>query len=250
MDEAVAKAMKPFARDGTGAVERDVWDSYRICGGHAGLPVLAGHARDPRLITGRPSWDGTREPEVVGWYAGAPRELIDFGDRQRVAAAEHAGRVWDRWQEVAAGHPVAHDESVFYHRHLAAGGTRASYPASSEAVDYRLQPAVRDWAEIAPTLSRPDIADHFTFGHDPVGIGQRSRQDYVSTYAASLLPRRNVLTLDGWWHDLDEEPLHGGCHGRATCVHEPDMAGGHLGAQAYLDDLPGDTLLVNVRCHV
>ncbi|MFF4378445.1 hypothetical protein [Kitasatospora sp. NPDC001547] len=249
VDEAVAEAMRPFASDGAGAVERDVWDSYRITGG-GGLPVLPGHEDDPRLVAGRPFPDGTPDGAEPGLCAGGPRELIDFRDRQRTEAAEHTGLVWDRWREVAAEHPVAHGESVFYGRHLADGGTRASYPGSREAVAYRAQPALRAWAEVAPALERRDLGDHFTFDWDPVGIGERSREEFTLAYAFSLLPPRGVLTLGGWWCDGDEEPLHGACRGRATCDHEPEVAGRHQDLLAYLIGLPGDTLLVNVRCHV
>ncbi|WP_256102662.1 hypothetical protein [Streptomyces sp. Ncost-T10-10d] len=250
VDEAVAEAMTPFARDGVGAVERDAWDCFRICGGTVGLPVLADYEDDARLITDRPRWDGTLEPSLPGMCAGGPRGLIDFRDALRAKAAEHAGRVWDRWREVASCHPAADDESVFFYRHLAAAGTRASYETSQEAADYRAQPAVRAWAEVAPTMARPDIADHFSFGWNAVGIGQRSREEYVATYEFSLLPSRNVLTPGGWWYELDEAPLHGACHSRAECVHEPDVGEGHRGVQSYLLALPADTLLVNVRCHV
>ncbi|MFI6731245.1 hypothetical protein, partial [Streptomyces atratus] len=195
VDEAVSKAMKPFARDGVGAVERDVWDNFRICGGSVGLPVLAGYEDDPGLIIDGPRWDGTLEPGLPGMCAGGSRGLIDFRDALRAKAAEHAGRVWDRWWEVASHHPAADEESVFFYRHLAAAGTRASYETSQEAAGYRAQPAVRAWTEVAPTLARPDIADHFSFGWDAVGIGQRSREEYVATYEFSLLSSRNVLTL-------------------------------------------------------
>lgn len=250
VDEAVSEAMAPFARDGVGAVERDVWDNFRICGGAVGLPVLAGYEDDPRLIAGRPHWDGTPDQGLPGIYAGGPRGLIDFGDALRAEAAEHAGRVWDRWRDVTLCHPRADDESVFYYRHLAVAGTGTSYETSQEAADYRAQPALRAWAEVAPALARPDIADHFSFGWNAVAIGQQSREEYVERYEFSLLPARNVLTLGGWWYDLDEEPLHGACHSGAGCAHEPDVGEGHLGVQSYFLALPADTLLVNARCHV
>lgn len=242
--------MNPFARDGVGALERNAWDNFRICGGSAGLPVLAGHEDDPGLITARPYGDGTLEPGLPGMCAGGPRGLIDFRDALRAEAAAHTARVWDRWREIASLHPAADDESVFFHRHLAATGTRAMYETSQEAADYRAQPAVRAWSEAAPALARPDIADHFSFGWNPAGIGRRSREEYVATYEFSLLPSRNVLTRGGWWHDLGEAPLHGACPGGAGCAHEPDAGEGHLGVQSYLLALPADTLLVNVRCHV
>lgn len=249
VDEAVAEAMAPFASDGVGAVERDVWDSYRICGS-LGLPVLAGHEGDPRLIADRPRWDGSLEPALPGECAGGPRGLIDFRDALRAEAADHAGRVWDRWQEVVSRHVAPDGESMFFYRHLAAGGTRDSYETSREAADYRAQPAVRAWGDVAPVLARPDIADHFSFGWDPVGIGQRSREEYVATYEFSLLPLRNVLTLSGWWYELGDGPLHGACHAPLECVHEPDFGMEHVGVQSYLIAVPAETLLVNVHCHV
>ncbi|MFD9595744.1 hypothetical protein ACFWA9_23760 [Kitasatospora sp. NPDC059973] len=249
MDEAVAEAMAPFARDGVGAVERDVWGSYRICRS-VGLPVLAGHEGDLGLTADRPRWDGSLEPALSGECAGGPRGLIDLRDALRAEAADHAGQVWDRWQEVVSRHLAPDDESVFFDRHLAAGGSRDSYETSREAADYRAQPAVRAWVDVAPVLARPDIADHFSFGWDPVGIGQRSREEYVVTHEFSLLPPRNVLTLSGWWYELGDAPLHGACHGPLGCVHEPDFGMGHVGVQSYLVAVPAETVLVNVHCHV
>ncbi|WP_354637655.1 hypothetical protein [Kitasatospora camelliae] len=250
VDEAVAEAMKPFARDGEGAVERDVWDTYRICGGTVGLPVKAGHEDDPRLIATRPHGDGTPDPDLPGVAAGAPRGLVDFRDALRAEVAEHAGRVWDRWQEVAARHPGAEHEEAFYRRHLASGGTPATYPTSREAAAYQDQPAVRAWAEVAPALARPDLADHLRFSWNPMHIGRVSREDYAAGVASALLPDRNVLTLGGWWYELGEDPLHGACHGPADCHHRPDVEEHGVGVLAYLLALPADTLLVNVRCHV
>ncbi|MFJ7061421.1 hypothetical protein ACIQVA_27485 [Streptomyces microflavus] len=249
VDEAVAEAMAPFEMDGAGGMGWEVWDSYRIRGSVA-LPVLAGHEGDPRLIADRPRWDGSLDPAVPGECAGGPRGLIDFRDALRAEAADHAGRLWDRWQEVVSHHLVPDDESVFFHRHLAAGGTRDSYETSREATDYRAQSAVRAWVDIAPALARPDIADHFSFGWNPVGIGQRSREEYVAIHEFSILPLRNVLTLSGWWYEVGDPPLHGACHGPLECAHEPDFGREHVGVQSYLNALPAETLLVNVHCHV
>ncbi|MFD0278085.1 hypothetical protein ACFVHB_29840 [Kitasatospora sp. NPDC127111] len=249
VDEAVAEAMRPFLTEGEGPVEHWMWDSYRI---RAGLPVLAGHESDPRLITTRPWRDGTPEPDAPGRTAGAPRGLVDFRDALRAEAAEHAGRVHDRWQDVAARHPGAEPEEAFYHRHLAAGGTHATYGTSREAAAYRAQPALLAWAREAPALARPDIADHFRFAWAPVHISERTREQYTEVWAASVVPSHNVLTLDGWWYEPGEQdhPLHGTCASPAECHHRPGTGKGWPGVLAYLLALPADTLLVNTHCHV
>ncbi|MDG6108660.1 hypothetical protein Daura_24975 [Dactylosporangium aurantiacum] len=61
-----------------------------------------------------------------------------------------------------------------------------------------------------------------------------------------------LLDLAGWWIERNYRPVHGACDSLAGCPHregrtEPwtwvDIA-------AYLERLPGDVLIVRLRCHV
>ncbi|MFF1367547.1 hypothetical protein [Streptomyces virginiae] len=62
---------------------------------------------------------------------------------------------------------------------------------------------------------------------------------------------RHVLTLDGWWYGEDEPAVHGGCDGPDACVHRPPLPWLRGATRTgYLEELPGDTLLVKLRCHV
>ncbi|MGW6576783.1 hypothetical protein ACWGAN_32085 [Streptomyces sp. NPDC054945] len=77
---------------------------------------------------------------------------------------------------------------------------------------------------------------------------------------------RHVLTLDGWWYGEDDPVVHGACDGPDACVHHPPLPGSRettttrypqelpepreTATAGYLEELPGDTLLVELRCHV
>ncbi|MFI9508067.1 hypothetical protein [Nocardia sp. NPDC052566] len=76
------------------------------------------------------------------------------------------------------------------------------------------------------------------------------RVAYVALALEHALPRRNVLSLAGWWCEDGGPGIHGMCHSLADCPHEPDLPAGYDHIADYLAALPGDTLLVNVRCHV
>ncbi|MFF4446272.1 hypothetical protein [Streptomyces sp. NPDC001502] len=68
--------------------------------------------------------------------------------------------------------------------------------------------------------------------------------------SAGTPSHRHVLTLDGWWYGEDD-PVHGDCGGPDACVHRPPLPGPRATATTrYLEELPGDTLLVYLRCHV
>ncbi|WP_406265328.1 hypothetical protein OH779_17635 [Actinacidiphila glaucinigra] len=91
----------------------------------------------------------------------------------------------------------------------------------------------------------------FLQGLDPVeDVGRSERETFVAEQVAYALRRRNVLTLNGWWYEDGGPGIHGECHGPATCPHEPELLAEQERVDGYLLDLPGDTLLVNVKCHV
>ncbi|MEU6878956.1 hypothetical protein [Streptomyces sp. NPDC046712] len=57
-----------------------------------------------------------------------------------------------------------------------------------------------------------------------------------------------MLTLDGWWLNGGSNALHATCD-PAHCPHEPPGPTEWPGSEVYLASLPGDTILVRLRCH-
>ncbi|MFF1408895.1 hypothetical protein ACFVX6_03700 [Streptomyces sp. NPDC058289] len=86
---------------------------------------------------------------------------------------------------------------------------------------------------------------------DPLTVvGERTREEFVTDGAGWALRHHNIPTLDGWWCEAGDEPLHGACDDPATCPHDPPPTRRPGGTAAYLAGLPDDALLVYLRCHI
>lgn len=242
--------MAPFEIDYMCGDELDIWDSWRITGGTAhggGFNVLPGHERDPRLIHELPNrWLTGHEPvpNDFGWCAGGPRELLDFSASQE-EARELADAAWQRWQELAAELPPPQPWQVYRDRKVAEFRT---YSLELAAADYRAQPLVRAFDSYLEELPTERYWYWFLRFTDPVvEVGRASREEFIERRA---LRHRNVLTLEGWWYEDGGPGIHGACHSPAQCPHEPELTAGQDHIDGYLAGLSGDTLLVNVHCHV
>ncbi|MGY5035388.1 hypothetical protein ACWC9U_32060 [Streptomyces sp. 900116325] len=245
VDEAVAEAMAPFQRDFARCEELNIWDHARICGGADGhgFPVLPGHESDPRILHDRPRSKGTVEPNLPGMCAGGPREILDF-TLTRAEAEEIAGEAWDLWHALRALHSPAE--------------SRVSLHESTGQWDedrYWSQPLVRAFDEELDALRQTRRAYRFTAGllnlDEPVeDIGPFGRNEFMARHGRWVQTRRHVLTLGGWWYEVDDARLHGACNNPARCPHEPDVGEGFTATDAYLAGLPADALLINVHCHV
>ncbi|WP_431967716.1 hypothetical protein [Actinacidiphila sp. bgisy160] len=115
----------------------------------------------------------------------------------------------------------------------------------------RAQPLVRAFDACLRTLPTQRYWYWFLQELDPVeDVGRTERETFVEQQVAYALRRRNVLTLGGWWYEDGGPGIHGECHGPAACPHEPELPAEQKRVDGYLLDLAGDTLLVNVKCHV
>jgi len=254
LEAAVAESMAPFEIDYTRGDELDIWDFWHITGGQeahgGGFNVLPGHERDPRLIHEYPVWGYntyTPAPNAFGWCAGGPRRLIDFS-ASREEARELAGAVWERWRQLASELPTAQSWQVYYDRKVGEFRTCSFEQAST---DYRAQPLVRAFDGYLATLPTERYRFWFLgFGDPVIEVGGAGRDEFVERRVSAALHRRNVLTLDGWWYEDGGSGIHGACHSPAECPHEPELPAGQERIDGYLAGLPGDTLLVNLHCHV
>lgn len=252
VEGAVAEAMAPFETDFTAGGDRDIWDAWRITGGTrhgGGFVVLPGHEHDPRLIheiPGRWLTDHETVPNDVGWCAGGPRGLLDFS-ASREEAGELAEAAWRRWHELARELPEARPRGFYIDRYRA----DPHYSAEQADADHNAQPLVRAFEDYLETLPTDRYRFWFLRTGDPVAeAGSARLEDFLARSVRCALPERNVLTLDGWWHEDGAPGIHALCHGPAACPHTPGIPAGQDHVDTYLLDLPADTLLVNVHCHV
>ncbi|MEV6196536.1 hypothetical protein AB0M19_29525 [Streptomyces sp. NPDC051920] len=248
IDGALTAALAPFDQDSDNPVDRGMWDSRRIRGGSTGhgFAVVSGYEDDPRLVHDEPAYDGTPAPSAPGACAGGPRGLLDLSRPQapseRVAAAS-----WDLWQQLSAKHPPALPLSVFEDRwekdpHAFPGGPWADGMLAA----YRAQPLIEAYIHHPWSLGLgyPDVPLHTE--HPIIGF-RGGRADYIREF--SWVPwETDVLTVDGWWRETDGGALHAYCD-PDSCPHEPSGPAVWPGSEAYLSQLPHDTILVRVHCH-
>lgn len=251
IEGAVADAMAPFEIDYTSGEELDIWDGWQITGGKphgGGFNVLPGQEANPRLIHEPPHrWNEYNSAlNDFGWCAGGPRELLDFS-ASREDARQLAETAWQRWQGLAAELPPPEPWMVYYDRHVAEFRT---YSIEQAQADYRGQPLVRAFDDYLATQLTDRYSYWFLRFLDPVvEVGGTRHDEFVRRRVDAALPQRNVLTLDNWWYEDGGPGIHGMCDSPGQCQHPPQLRDQqHI--DRYLADLPGDTLLVNVRCHV
>ncbi|WP_367137608.1 MULTISPECIES: hypothetical protein [Streptomyces] len=111
-EEALKAAMAPFNMNQpeppSGEEPQGEWDWYRVYGGDGdtGLPVLAGHEDDPRIIHNPVFSNGRPRDRRTTRCDGGARGVLDFGTDRSAKAAEATAK-WDAWSRFAAPYPTA-----------------------------------------------------------------------------------------------------------------------------------------------
>lgn len=253
---ALAKAMEPFDSDsGDNPVGRGMWDSRRIRGGSdgRGFAVAPGHADDPRLLHDDPAPDGTPRPNAPGVCAGGPRALLDFS-RPLLAAERAAAASWDLWHTLSAVHPPAVPLADFVDRRR---NDPDAFPGDrwgdAMFAAYRSQPLIEAYLDHPFSLDLGYLGflgDSDPMEH-PVIAYAGTRAEYIRDITWPIPPNTDVLTLDGWWLEMFQDGLratHADCE-PGLCPHDSPQPAVWPGSEAYLAELPGDTILVRVHCH-
>lgn len=253
LDEALAEAMAPFEIDFTRGEDLDIWDGWGICGNGThrdGLQLSPGYEDDPRIVRDR------SDEGVPGWCAGGPREAMAFAGI-RAEARDTARAAWDLWRELSRSHPPAEPRRVVAGTpwrtsqecgagHLADEEARAAFDAQPLVAAYR-----EGVAALLEARRGYDLGGFLQGGAAAETVGRTGREEFAAAESAGTPSHRHVLTLDGWWYGEDDPAVHGACDGPDVCVHRPPLPGPRQTATArYLEELPGDTLLVKLRCHV
>ncbi|WP_328960927.1 hypothetical protein [Streptomyces virginiae] len=253
LDEALAEAMAPFEIDFTRGEDWDIWDAWGICGNGThrdGLQLLPGYEDDPRIVRDR------SDEGVPGWCAGGPREAMAFAEI-RAEARDTARAAWDLWRELSRSHPPAAPRRVvagtpwrtseeYRAGHLVDEEARAAFDAQPLVVAYR-----EGVAALLEARRGYHLGGFLHEGAAAETVGRTGREEFAAAVSAGTPWHRHVLTLDGWWYGEDEPAVHGDCDGPDACVHRPPLPWLRGTTRTgYLEELPGDTLLVKLRCHV
>ncbi|MEU9986382.1 hypothetical protein AB0E10_06125 [Streptomyces sp. NPDC048045] len=226
--DAIAAAMAPYDINGTDewnpAGEWDWWSIHV----HAGSPylVLPAHDGDRRLVTAStvPRRKADLAPLGPLECYGGPRGLLDL-DAMRRRAVEQHDALSAAWDELAAQHPPARPLSEFLARHES---DPDGYPLAQAKEDHLLQPLVQEVAQRA-VAGDPHFGMSF-LTTDPVAHFAEEHEAVRGTALRTAVPGYALLTLDGSWWDASGD-------------------GYWERANAYLDDLAPEAVVVDVLCH-
>lgn len=145
------------------------------------------------------------------------------------------------------------------------GGPRELLDLEPEPLFTRtlIERARRNWQDLTTGLTPEDwvatvataLAEEAAATYD-----EASRDAYFNGHlmdmAASGRGARDLLTLDGWWIEMDGLYHHGGCDAQSGCGHWPESFARpsedddiEEAKARYLRDLPSDIILVAVHGH-
>jgi hypothetical protein len=229
---ALDAAMAPFEAGRGHARERSIWDSWTIRGGSDdfGFVIAGGAADDPRLIHDDPYHTGEKPPSEPGMCAGGPVALLDLA-RPYALATHEAESSWDLWHELARSLPAPRPLKELVAEH-------DTYATAIEL--YRQQPLIRAFRERCGDV--PVAYRLSGLYRDAVPDLGRGRDDFVHRQVAENARQTDLLTVDGWWINADGRAAHRDGDIRAS--------EGPFDVLGYLATLPGDTIVVAVKCHI
>lgn len=247
---ALGAALAPFGE--TSETEWDqgfLWDSWRIDAD--GFWVVAGSEEDPRLIH-----EGPDTPSLPGRCAGAPRALIDLSQAPSLGYSL-AACAWDVWHDLARQHPPALPYGMVLAQLRREHGSSNWFDPEAVNARFEAQPLIQAFRAAHPLGGRS--ADRFSaeFLFHPTALIDAigwNRENWVEDRVPQLTGGSDLLTLDGWWIETDGTANHGTCG--SGCDHAPTEynrarrnSNFRTGMLRYLEALPEDALMVQVRGH-
>lgn len=244
LEAAIGEALAPFEMYGE-FVDRGMWDRWTIRGGSDGSGFSAGPGfeDDPRLIHDAPLHTGEPQPSLPGMCAGGPRGLLDF-DGPRATAVSLAHATWDLWHRLAPEYPPVRPHSAFHRRHLA---DPEAYPGQQAHDDYRAQPLMGAF-EVLSIQGVPEQFRNALIVDDPETVFAGDRAEFVQSVSYRAKSFHDLLTLDGWWIEDRDRPVHGACD-PALCPHKEQGAQYAADIDGYIEGLPAEAFLVRLKCH-
>ncbi|WP_432187116.1 hypothetical protein [Streptomyces sp. Tue6028] len=228
LPEAIATAMAPYdiyLTDEWNPVGE--WDWWTIHS-DARTPylVLPAHDGDRRLVTASTVPRRKAELEPLGPLecCGGPRGMLDF-DAMRRRSAHRYDALLAAWDELTAQHPEARPLSHFVARH---DSDPDGYSREDAKKDHLAQPLVQEVAQRA-VAGDPHFDMSFLL-NDPIAYFAQQHAEARRSAVQCAVPGFALLALDGTWSD-----------GQSDDYWER--------ANAYLDDLHAEAVVVDLLCH-
>lgn len=212
------------------------WDWWKVGGRWPALMrVASAHDGDPAIVRGELSWgademDKLRAADPL-CCDGGPKRILDLELTRGTAAARKAG-AYDEFHRLIQGVPQPEPWSAFIGRHKA---DESGYPIERAREEFHGQPAVL-------ALARTEFR---FYAAEAIDLYCRPRDQVLEQARSGAVPGFALLTLDGQWR----EPGSMGRFGVSTDTPE-SRAAYYRQANAYIEALPADTVLVNVDIHI
>lgn len=207
------------------------WDWYMIGGRYNNRwAIAAGFENDPAIIKGTPSWASDPKSGAPGWCDGGPVRMLDLAGMRSTAAIEAEER-WHTFRKHAEQYPDTRGWEWY----------RAQVKAESMAIDdartlYHGQPGI---------VALRTLESEFRYYEDPFTEFAVSLEDYRQQAEDGAVPGWALLTLDGeWWERGDM-----GWFGMSDAT-DDSSAEYRKRANAYIDGLDGDVVLLSVDVHI
>lgn len=215
---------------------RAKWDWWKTGGRWPALMrVSAAHDGDPEIVRGELSWgadesDKLRREDPLS-SDGGPKRILDLELTRATAAARRAGE-FDEFHALIKDVEPPKPWSHFLARYEA---DKDAYPIDQARADFHGQPAVRAL----------DGTDFRFWSSEAIEMYCRPRDLVLEEARARAVPGYALLTAEGeWW-----EPGRMGMFAASTDTPE-SRAEYDRRANAYIEALSGDTILVNVDVHI
>lgn len=258
---AIEAAMAPFG-EATSSLEREqgfLWDTWRIAENRwPWFWIAPGREEDPRLLYESPHHGEPPSLALPGHCSGGPRELLDLRPEPETGVLL-IGRAWDLWQKLTAVLSSAEQGELALVIWNAQRGYQRREDAEAARRALRTHPIIEAFHAAQPLIGdstryvrTPPIDPYALNRH--ASLGYRGRETFISAHLQPLYGGSDLVTLDGWWIEMDGTAHHGTCG--SDCRHRPDAfdqarhnASIPEGKTRYLEGLPGDTVLVALQGH-
>lgn len=204
------------------------WDWYSVGGRYAGrYPYRKGCAKE--VIRGQQSWAG---PAIeAGHCDGGPKRALDLDKMQDEAEARARAR-YAEFCEIVKGTPVA----IHWEEFIARTKDTPGYDIDRARAEYHSQPRLIRLRE-----SQSDLR----YDMDAIETYQGDLDAFVARQRAKALAGWAIVTTDREWM----EPGKMGWWAVSSATeNEEDVY--RIKAANYIRELPGDTYLITVDCHI
>jgi hypothetical protein len=165
-------------------------------------------------------------------------------------------QTWDVWRDLSDRYPPAQTMARIADRYRPS--PHHGFDFEAVKTEFESQPLIQAFKQAHPIGVRDRLAYSDDFVFHPNGLipqAAEGREAFADAFVPLKAGAGGLLTLDGWWVEPDGEAYHGECVG-SVCPHGPHpyaelvhRLGAAVAKPAYLRELPGDVIIVQVHGH-